>query len=273
MSITNGYCTLAELKARLFAAHYYTATTISFTASTKTIADSAQGLKRFEMGQRILISGAASNTNNGYFTIATGGVAASIVVNETLANAVAGASITIADVSDPLDDTTLEQVIEGVSRWIDAYCNRRFYANAADEKRYYSPAYDDLLFVGDLVSITTLKTDDDGDRVYENSWAVTDYDLEPSNAALDGAPYTEIRVAPNGNYSFPVSARGVEIDGKFGWSATPKQVKEACLLQSERLFKRKDAPFGVAGDAPSGELRLIPRLDVDVQELLARLVA
>ncbi len=175
-------------------------------------------------------------------------------------------------ITDTTDDAILEQVVEAVSRWIDEFCRRRFWVNSVDETRYYTPEYTDLLYTGDIVSITTLKTDEDGDRIYEKTWATTDYDLEPLNAALDGEPYTEIRTAPDGNYSFPLVAKGVQIVGQFGWPAVPKQVKEACLLQSERIFRRKDAPFGVAGVAATGELALIPHLDVDVQELLRGLV-
>ncbi len=202
-------------------------------------------------------------------------------VLQTVDPSAAGVYCTIAElkarltIADTTDDTILTQVVSAVSRWIDAFCNRRFYTTAADETRYFAPGYDDLLHCGDLVSIASsgLKTDDDGDRTYENTWATTDYDLEPSNAALDGKPYTEIRVAPNGDYSFPIAAKGVQIVGKFGWSSAPAQVKEACLIQCERIFKRKDAVFGVTGESVAGELRLIPRLDVDVQELLMRYIA
>lgn len=47
----------------------YTATTISFTAGTKTISDSANGFvtARFKQGTQIVITGTASN--NGTFTI------------------------------------------------------------------------------------------------------------------------------------------------------------------------------------------------------------
>jgi hypothetical protein len=37
----------------------------------------------------------------------------------------------------------------------------------------------------------------------------------------------------------------------------------------ERLFKRKDAPFGLAGSAQFGVLRQIAQEDPDVQNLLA----
>ena len=45
----------------------YTASTISFTAATSTIADSASGLGNFIVNTKIVISGSASN--NGTFTV------------------------------------------------------------------------------------------------------------------------------------------------------------------------------------------------------------
>jgi hypothetical protein len=61
---------------------------------------------------------------------------------------------------------------------------------------------------------------------------------------------------------------GVKVTGKFGWQAVPSKVKTACLIQAERLFKRKDAPFGVIGSAEMGQLQVIPKLDPDFYILL-----
>ena len=170
---------------------------------------------------------------------------------------------------DSTDTTVLEQVITAVSRWIDLFCNTRFYTTDADEVRYYTAEWEDELYCDEIVSITTIETDDDGDRTYENEWAATDYDLWPYNAGVDGRSYQSIQITPESDYAFPVGVKkGVKVTGKFGWSSVPAAVKEACLLQCERLFLRKEAPFGVMGNADLGELRLVPRLDVDVQELL-----
>ncbi len=165
------------------------------------------------------------------------------------------------------NDAVLESVIEAVSRWIDKYCGRRFYA--LSETRYFTAEDDELVFVGDLLSVTSLATDRTGDRSYGDIWQSTDYDLEPANADLDGKPFTQIRTAPTGRYSFPTFRRGVKVVGEFGYSlAAPDEVSEACLLQASRLFRRKDAPFGVAGAPEIGQMSVIPRLDPDVRTLL-----
>lgn len=174
---------------------------------------------------------------------------------------------------DDYDNAVFDQVITAVSRWIDGFCGRRFYTTAADETRYFTAEWKDRLEVGDLVSVSSLLTDEDGDRTYEVTWASTDFDLTPFNAALDGIPYQAIETTPKGRYCFPVGVRkGVKVVGKFGFASAPAEVKEACLLMSERIYKRKDAPFGVAGAPEVGEVRLLRELDVDVKQLLSRWV-
>lgn len=171
-------------------------------------------------------------------------------------------------ISDATDDTILAAVLTGVSRMIDQYCGRWFYVPDNDETYYFTAEFTDVLYPGDIVSVTTLQTDQDGDRTYETTWGSDDYDLEPFNAATYGKPYTEIRVSPNGSYSFPTVAKGVKLVGKRGWPSVPGPISEAYLLQSERLFKRKDAIFGVMGAAEMGQGIAIAKFDPDVKLLL-----
>ncbi len=264
---TGLYCTRAQLRQRLLDMSSYTAATLSFAVTTNILSDTAKGLERFLTGQRILISG--STLNNGYFNIATGGVAAQIVTTEALATEVAGDTVTIADVTDVTDDETLDAAISACSRWIDGYTSRRFFATT--ETRYYWPWEVGACGVDDLLSITTLKTDADGDRVWEQTWtAGTDYTLYPSNAVANGQPYTKILVGRNGSYSFPLAVDAVQIIGSYGYcTTTPIMVQEACLIQCARLFKRKDAPFGIVGTPDLGQLRTITKIDPDIEALLA----
>jgi hypothetical protein len=168
-------------------------------------------------------------------------------------------------IADTVDDSVLEAVVEAASRAIDNWTARQFYATTAT--RYFTAEDGDLLFVDDLLTVTTLKTisqNSAGTRTYGDTWAATDYDLEPFNST----PKTRIRLNPGGAYAFPTEAKGVEIAGSWGYSSTaPDAINEACLLQAARLFKRKDAPFGVAGTPETGTMQL-PRLDPDVRMLL-----
>ena len=168
-------------------------------------------------------------------------------------------------ITDSSDDTMLDAILAAVSRQIDQYTNRRFYATT--ETRFYTARRVSDVIIDDCLSITTLATDADGDRVYEKTWSATDFDLYPYNAT----PYTRVEATVNGAYFFPVNiAKGVKIIGSFGYSATvPEPVNRACLIQAARLYKRKDALFGVMGSAEMGQLLVIPKMDPDVKLLLS----
>ncbi len=169
-------------------------------------------------------------------------------------------------ITDATDDTVLGAVLEAVSRGIDNHCHRFFYQTAAGTVRYYTPVAAHEVLIDDCVALTAVATDADGDRTYEDTWAATDYDLLPENAGSTD-PYTYIATAPDGDYRFPRVRKGLKLTGTWGWPAVPAPVKEACLIQAARVFKRKDAPFGIAGSPEMGQMR-IGRLDPDVLWLL-----
>lgn len=245
-------------------------------------------------------------------------------------------------ITDTDDDAQIDAVLESVSRQVDQWTNRQY--QPVVQTRYYAPRSAVSLLVDDLLAVTALATDEDGDRVYETSWAATDYDLEPVNARLESPPrpYTRLEVSPDGDYLFPSIARGVRIAGTWGYydvrttvsvalaealdasetgvdvasgaafdvgqtilidseqmeitaissntltvrrgvngttAATHNSglsvdiytypvIERAVLIQSSRIFRRKDAPFGTVGSPEFGVLRLLARLDPDVQQLL-----
>lgn len=169
------------------------------------------------------------------------------------------------DITDSDDDSELQSVLSAVSRLIDEHCGRFFYRET--QTRYFTAEDGDYLELGDLVSVATLSTDANDDRTYETTWTDTDYDLWPYNAALHGKPYTEIQVAPTGIYAFPTGAKAVKLVGVFGWPSVPNAIKDACLLWSERIWKRRDAIFGVLGSIDTGMIR-IAGADPDVLTML-----
>ena len=161
------------------------------------------------------------------------------------------------DVDDHEDDEFLEPIIEATSRLIDNVTGRRFHA--VDEKRYYSPLDAEMIFIDDLLTVSTLKTDGDGDRTYETTWDTGDYDLMPLNAATDGSPYTIIEPAIDGSYVFPRMRASVELDGSFGYCAStdqPTPITEALYLGAHRIRKRLDTPLGVSASAALGQLQV-----------------
>lgn len=90
----------------------------------------------------------------------------------------------------------------------------------------------------------------------------------PFNAAAKGDPYEKLVFAA-GTF-LPLGAGQLKVNAKWGYvGAIPAGIKEVALFQAARFFKRKDAPFGIAGvDAMGNAMRLQSKLDPDVEELL-----
>lgn len=175
--------------------------------------------------------------------------------------------------SDTASDTTLEGIITAVSRAIDLQCSRYFYKSTAAETRYFTANELTRVRVGDIVSVSALYTDTvAGDRTYPYTWSSTDYDLSPYDSTLfsEAQPYNWIECAPLAQYVFPVgTAKGVKLTAVFGWSAVPSAITEACLLWSERFFKRYKTPLGVSAMTALGEMSVkVPPPDPDVMMLL-----
>lgn len=176
-------------------------------------------------------------------------------------------------ITDNVDDSLLEISIEAASREIDGWCERVFTSSTAT--RIYRPTDVFSVDVDDLQSITTLKTDSDGDGVFDVTWETTDYQLNPLNGLAGGisTPYTQVRAI--GEYLFPIyeprnvnsNEASVEIAGVWGWPSVPTAVKQACIILSMRQFKRYDSPTGVMGFGDLGVMR-VGRVDPDVEKLL-----
>lgn len=172
-------------------------------------------------------------------------------------------------VQDSVDDTILELHIETASRQIDDICERVFYSTAG-QTRYFVPRDSFVCEIDDLVTLTTLKTSSAADKVYDVTWAVKDYQLEPVNGIAGGMsmPWTQIRAVDD--YWFPL-ANGettVEVTGTFGWSSVPVPIKLATVMLAMRLYKRMDSPLGVAGVGDIGVIR-VSRIDPDIDALIS----
>ena len=166
-------------------------------------------------------------------------------------------------------DAGIELIIGAASRKIDLHCGRSFYSDTADSTRYFTAESQYRCYIDDCQSITTLYTDDDGDQTYENTWTTSDFYLLPSSLPY-GWPYLYLEVTPQGDYSFPRRLRkGVKIVGTFGWAAVPEPVREACLMLSNRMWQRRNAPFGVQGPNDFGVQTVITKLDPDIMDLLS----
>ena len=173
-------------------------------------------------------------------------------------------------ITDSVDDSLLEMAVESASRLIDGHAGRKFW-NGGTATKYFVAQDDFICEVDDLASSSiTLQTSSDADGVFDTTWASDDYQLEPLNGELDGItwPYTVIRAI--GDYLWPISGGEalVKVTGEFGWPSVPIAIKQACIIQSSRIFKRLDSPLGVAGFGDLGAIRVTRDLDPDVAQLV-----
>lgn len=170
-------------------------------------------------------------------------------------------------ISDSVDDTLLENAIEGASRRIDGYCGRFFYQKAATVR--FFPVHEFKCAIPDLASSTlTLSTDNAGDGTFSTVWTSGQYQLEPLDVALEGRPYRSIVAV--GSETFPLytipSLASVQVQGTWGWPAIPDDVREACVLLAIRGFARYNAALGVVGFADMAiQVRSV---DPDVRDML-----
>ena len=171
--------------------------------------------------------------------------------------------------SDSVDDTLIENSIEGASRRIDGYCGRFFYQTTQTVLFYGRDSY--RLLVSDIATTTglTITTDDRGDNTFSTSWVLnTDYIVEPTDAGLQSRPYRVIQAT--GGKTWPLfvvpSRPAIKVIATYGYPSVPDDVREACVLLSMRQFARYNAALGVVGFA---DMAITVRaVDPDVRDLL-----
>ena len=164
-------------------------------------------------------------------------------------------------ITDTTDDAALQNVLDATDTLIDLYCDRKTGFGTATETRYYTAEDYEYVLTDDLVSVTTLQTDDDANGTYETTWtAGTDYVLAPRNAALDGFPYTEIDTSVTWPRNFPKDVYlGVKVTGVFGFPSVPSAVVQAEIIQAGAVWNSRTAPFGVIGSADLGGILRMSR--------------
>jgi hypothetical protein len=176
------------------------------------------------------------------------------------------------DSSDTSDDTWLAYALTAASRAVDEVTSRQFGLNGSAVARYYTPRVSRTLgrWVADIDDLMTtsgqlVKADLNFDGTYETSY--TDFRMWPYNAAGDQLAWTRIVFGLTANLlPYPGC---LEVTANWGWTSVPSTVKDATLLQASRFYKRRDAPFGIAGSPQLGsEMRLLAKADPDVVVML-----
>lgn len=168
-----------------------------------------------------------------------------------------------ARISDTVDDAEVALAITSASRAIDLHTNRQFGLVATAEERTYTAVWDRrrqryVIEIDDLMTQTGLVVDtDDG--------AITQFALQPPNAAQMGHPWQWIVIDPESSVKPPVEEDGVTVTARWGWTTVPDAIEQATLIQASRFFTRRNAPFGIAGSPDVGsEMRLLDKVDPDV---------
>lgn len=170
-------------------------------------------------------------------------------------------------------DTDVASAVSAASSWIDQACGRTFGKDATtDVARKFIPINAGYVLIDDLCTFTSL-TDESG-----NTWTKdVDFYLEPINAAADGWPYTAIRTIAR-PFLYPLSSMSagwqsfdsrITVTGQWGWSSVPAPIVEATTILAGRLLSRARSPLGVIGMGIDGVGVRVPRVDPDVQALIA----
>jgi hypothetical protein len=167
------------------------------------------------------------------------------------------AFVTVA-VADTNHDGDLERAVESASRMIDNYCGRIFYDSGSATAKTFKPDSPFYVEVPDFSTTTGLvvKTDTSDDGTFDITWDAGDFQVEPTSSVFGGRPYNRITAVES--RTFPTAGRRtrVEITARWGWTAVPTDVEQTCLIVAGELWRRKEAPFGVAGFGPDGAVRV-----------------
>jgi len=172
-------------------------------------------------------------------------------------------------ITSSTDDAFLTLAIGAAETAINDLCGRKFTADGSVSARTYR-AQPYICVTDDISTLTGLvvKTDTNGDGSYDQTWASTDYQVEPLNSLVKGRSVNNLRAV--GDYLFPVYGDGlasVEVTANWGWPAVPDPIEQSTLMMAARFYSRKASPLGIIGIGDFGPVR-ISRSDPDIAHLL-----
>lgn len=172
--------------------------------------------------------------------------------------------------TDTSADVQLARNLLASSRKVEEHCDERpeggfLLDDTASARRFATRlrvcvAEGYRLMVDDIGHATITAEVGDG-----TTWTeLTDIEVYPDNALEKGEAIRGLVSQTDwGMY------RRARITARWGWPSVPSPVREATMLQANRLYKRPGSTEGVAGSSEWGLVR-IPRLDPDVQSLLTK---
>lgn len=195
------------------------------------------------------------------------------------------------NITDSNSDYEIQIAIQAVTNWVNNYCGRHFYQ--LTETRTYVPddiwelSVDDIVSTAAVAAATTVNLDYDGDGIYEVAWGNPappvgtglNYALKLGtqggyadnynvNAAGVPRPYRQLQALMSGQGQNPAGGgwlpfvwpythlNRVSVAATWGWPVIPPSVSQASLMLCTDVFKSKDAPWGIAGTAETGLMRV-----------------
>lgn len=265
-TITNGLCTLADVKAALRA--------------TDTVDDDRISLA-IDAASRLI----ETRCNRRFWQDPLPRTDTGCVLNGTAT--VADASITLADtgrqVADPSGHgyiqtgSVVTDVTDGVGFVLANFEGTVLPATGSATQsltigltpRRFVSNDPWLVEIDDVSSPTGLVilSDYAGDGSFSTTWEEADFQAEPVNGIMEGQagwPTTKIRAIRSlyfpvwGGISYPkpYTQALVQIYARWGWPAIPSQVNKAAVVQAVALFKADDTPFGATPFAETGIVRM-----------------
>jgi len=181
------------------------------------------------------------------------------------------------NITDTNDDAALTNALAAASQDIEGAMGRQFNDAGSVTARVYYPDSLTVVEVDDFSTSTGLIYAQDFNNAgsYATIVAAANYQLEPLNGIVDGSigwPFNRIRMIQTWNPLWYTSIgdprTSIQVTARWGWTAVPAAVVEACLMLAEETFKMKDAPYGVAGFSQYGAVRV--RENPKVMALLNR---
>jgi hypothetical protein len=177
----------------------------------------------------------------------------------------------VMQITDDSDDSPLQLALDAATSLIDQWTGRSFAGETGATKYFYATSPTILDLVPDIRTVTSVAVDTNGDLTFPTALLATDYLLSPLMPRPDPGIYHQLRIAPNSSRAFPQD-RQVRVVGDWGYTVggeAPAPIRQACLIQAERLFKRaREAPFGILQTTDLGQFTRISTADPDVMALI-----
>lgn len=198
--------------------------------------------------------------------------------------------------TDATRDAVLSALLDASSQAIDGLCNRPhgFLADAVASARYYTGHGKAFLQIDECVEITTVAVKDSPSDTTFTAWTTPTtnftgdgdwiaYRGTPEHPEYNRLPYTGLMVDPNSDEGYftngNMNGRSLptaKITARWGYAdAVPPQVREACIVQASRWWKRGESGWADSvASADMGSLQFRQALDPDLKAMLieARLV-